>query len=80
MTQIEEHTGNNDKNRKDQYTKIKRINIIQKFSSLSPHSNNSVGTSNNSVGTLSSIKQNKLNRTKHDPHSCTYDNNKIVQQ
>ena len=73
MTQIEEHTGNNDKNRKDQYTKIKRINIIQKFSSLSPHSNNSVGT-------LSSIKQNKLNRTKYDPHSCTYDNNKIVQQ
>ena len=70
MTQIGKHTGTNDKNRKDQYTKIKRVNIIQKSSSLSPLNNNSEGNS-------SSMKHNKLYKTKHDLHNCTYENNKI---
>ena len=42
MTQIGKHTGTNDKNRTDQYTKIKRIKIVQKSSILSPHNNNLV--------------------------------------
>ena len=68
MTQVGKHTGINDKYRKDQYTKIKKI---QESSSLSPHNIKSVGDS-------SSMNQNKLHRTNHDPHNCTYDK-KIIQ-
>ena len=57
MMQVGKQTGTNDKNRKDQYTKIKKI---QKSSSWSPHNNKSVGDP-------SSMNQNKLHRTNHDP-------------
>ena len=68
--QIRKYTGTNDKYRKYQYTKIKGIKTIQKSSTFSSHNNNS------SVVSPFSMKQNKLHSITHNPHSCTYENNK----
>ena len=70
MMQIRKYTGTNDKYRKYQYTKIKGIKTIQKSSTFSSHNNNS------SVVSPFSMKQNKLHSITHNPHSCTYENNK----